>query len=106
MPKIIFVSPDGRRREVQGSKSQSIMQVARNADVDGILAECGGAAACATCHVYIDAQWRDRIPPPDDQESAMLECTVNPDDRSRLSCQIVVTEELDGIVVYLPEKQM
>ena len=81
------------------------MLAAVNNNVPGIVAECGGACSCATCHVHVDPDWYDRLPPPQDMEKDMLEFAIDPDETSRLSCQISITEELDGLVVRTPESQ-
>lgn len=81
------------------------MQTAVNNMVDGIVAECGGCLSCATCHVYIDEAWRERVGPAAGDEQAMLALAVDPRDSSRLSCQIAVTDALDGLVVHMPEAQ-
>lgn len=101
MPKIIFVDPTGSRMEHEGAVGISVMQVAVQNSVPGILAECGGAAACATCAVTPDAAWADKIPAPGPVEESMLE----PGEPIRLSCQIRITPELDGLVVHVPGTQ-
>jgi 2Fe-2S ferredoxin len=73
--------------------------------VPGILAECGGNCACATCHVYVAEPWRARVNPPSKEERDMFECVLSPNGNSRLGCQVIVTEELDGLIVHLPESQ-
>ena len=105
MAKIIFEAFDGTVTEVDGKEGLSIMQNAVGNSVPGIDAECGGALSCATCHVYIEEDWVDRIDPPKDMEKDMLEFVVEPRDNSRLSCQIKMTEALDGIVLHTPESQ-
>ena len=105
MAKIIFKAFDGTVTEVDGKEGLSIMQNAVGNSVPGIDAECGGALSCATCHVYIEEDWVDRIDPPKDMEKDMLEFVVEPRDNSRLSCQIKMTEALDGIVLHTPESQ-
>jgi 2Fe-2S ferredoxin len=81
------------------------MQVAADALVSGILADCGGACTCATCHVHVDPAWLSRLPPPDDNESAMIDCALHVQDNSRLSCQITLVEALDGLTLHLPPSQ-
>ncbi|HEU0203969.1 MAG TPA: 2Fe-2S iron-sulfur cluster-binding protein [Burkholderiaceae bacterium] len=106
MPEVIFIHPDGRRQSVAAADGASVMQTATGAGVAGIVAECGGSAMCATCHVYVDPEWADKLPTPLGNELEMLECTAA--DRletSRLSCQIKVTPALNGIVVRIPERQ-
>jgi 2Fe-2S ferredoxin len=81
------------------------MQAAVNQGIDGIIGDCGGACACATCHCYIDATWAGRLPAPQAGERAMLDCVIDPTEHSRLACQVKVTDELDGMVVRLPAAQ-
>lgn len=107
MPKITYVSPDGGRTTVEASRSDSVMQAALANGVEGIVAECGGAMMCATCHVYVDDDWKAKAGTASEGELAMLDFAaseVRPS--SRLSCQIAITEELDGLVVHLPEAQI
>ena len=105
MPKIKFVAHTGREYEVEAAAGQSVMQAASNNMVPGIIADCGGNRSCATCHVYIDAPWSQRTGLPSKEESDMIECALHTRPTSRLSCQIDVTAELDGLVVGLPESQ-
>ena len=81
------------------------MEVAIQNEVPGIVAECGGSCACATCHVYIDVPWSDKLDPKQDNEEDMLDFAFDVRENSRLSCQLTVTDELDGLIVDLPEKQ-
>ncbi|MDF1778423.1 MAG: 2Fe-2S iron-sulfur cluster-binding protein [Rhizobiaceae bacterium] len=107
MPKITFIEQDGTQHEAVVSIGSTVMEGARDNDIAGILADCGGACACSTCHVYIDPAWVDRLPPKESMESDMLDFAFEPDPlRSRLTCQIRVTEALDGLVVFLPEQQI
>jgi ferredoxin, 2Fe-2S len=106
MPKITYVEHDGTRHLVEVESGLSVMQGAVREAIPGIEANCGGSCACGTCHVYVDPQWSDRIPPPALDELGILEFVLEPADSSRLSCQIVVSAELDGLVVRLPEKQL
>ena len=103
MPKITYVTTDGERHEIEVENGYSIMEGAINNDIDGIVAECGGACACATCHAYIDDQWLDKLPEMDDMEDSMLDAAFERKANSRLSCQIEVSDELDGLVVYVAE---
>ena len=106
MPKITFVDYLGRARDVTASEGLSLMEAGRDAGIVEILADCGGACACATCHVYVDEDWLDRVGPPDAMEADMLEFAAAPTDRrSRLSCQIPVTSALEGLVVHTPKDQ-
>ncbi|MFE7843314.1 2Fe-2S iron-sulfur cluster-binding protein [Streptomyces sp. NPDC057474] len=106
MPTIVFVRPDGSRHVLDVSEGSSVMKAAVAHGIDGIVAECGGSAMCATCHVYTDPADADRLPPLTDEEDEMLDCTVSPRvDGSRLSCQLPVSGGLDGLVVKLPPEQ-
>jgi ferredoxin, 2Fe-2S len=105
MAKITFILPDGRAQTVEGEAGMTVMETAKKHLVDGIEAECGGACACATCHVYVDDQWRERVGPPAEMEEDMLDFAFDVRESSRLSCQIKVTPELDGLVVRVPDKQ-
>jgi 2Fe-2S ferredoxin len=105
MPKVTFILNDGSVTEVDANLGDSVMQTAINNTVDGIVAECGGCMSCATCHVYIDDTWRERVGAPDANEQAMLELTIDPNENSRLSCQVIVTDELDGLTVTVPAAQ-
>jgi len=106
MPLVTYISSNGNSREVDVPAGMSLMQAALNDKVAGILGECGGNCMCATCHVYIDPLFLDRIPPAKENEKFMLSIAAEgPDKNSRLSCQIMMTAELDGIVVRLPGKQ-
>lgn len=97
MPRVKFVDSDGRVFETEAAVGCSVMEAARDADVPGIAADCGGACSCATCHVYVAAEWRDRVGPPNSLEADMLDAVSNLTEYSRLSCQIALTEELDGL---------
>jgi len=107
MPAITFVSADGDRTTVTAKDGESVMEAARTNNIAGITAECGGAMACATCHVYVAAEWSDKVGPASDPEAEMLEfAACEPSETSRLSCQITLGPELDGLVVHLPEAQV
>jgi 2Fe-2S ferredoxin len=105
MPKIVFIEPGGSRREIDAPVGITLMEAARQHAVAGIVAQCGGACACATCHVYIDPDWLARLEPREDMEEGMLETAWEPRANSRLSCQIHVTADLDGLRVTLPQRQ-
>jgi len=105
MPKVIYITPDEQRHEVEVESGYSIMEGAINNNIDGIVAECGGACACATCHSYIDEQWLDKIPPMDDMEDSMLDAAFERKDNSRLTCQIEISDALDGIVVHVADNE-
>ena len=105
MAKITFIQPDGKSQTVDAVPGNTVMEAAKLNSIAGIEAECGGACACATCHVYIDAAWRDKAGKPGDMEEDMLDFAFDVREESRLACQIKVTAELDGLVVKVPEKQ-
>lgn len=106
MPMVTYVSPSGLSRKIEVPVGMSVMQAALDHKIGGILGECGGNCMCATCHVYVEASFLSRIPPAKDNEKFMLSIAAEgPEANSRLSCQIKITEELDGIVVRLPGKQ-
>ena len=105
MPKITYIAFDGTETVVDAREGMSVMQTAVNNGVDGIVAECGGACSCATCHVYVDEGWTDKLPEAQSMEKEMLDFVMSPEPTSRLSCQIKVTAELDGLVVNTPESQ-
>jgi len=104
MPRLTFVLRDGSRREVEAPEGLSVMEAAHRFDVD-IEGACGGSLACATCHVIVDQEWFDRLPPASDNEEDLLDMTFGVARTSRLSCQIVMTPELDGLVVSLPPRE-
>lgn len=106
MPKVVFVAPDGSRREIELVTGMSLMQGAVQNNVREIFAECGGSCSCATCHVYIDAQCAHLLPKRAEMEDEMLEGVAAPRlDTSRLGCQITITPALDGLIVHLPSRQ-
>ncbi len=106
MPIVTYILPTGIIRQVSVPSGTSVMQAALNNRVEGILAECGGNCMCATCHVYVDSDFLDRIPPATNNEKSMLSIAAEgPQPNSRLSCQIRITNELDRLVVRIPAKQ-
>ena len=107
MPKITYIEYNGTRHPIEVPVGKSVMQGAVDNNVPGIDADCGGECACATCHVYINAAWLDRIglPPAGSQEASMLSFAAVTRTDSRLSCQIKVTERLDGLIISMPEGQ-
>jgi 2Fe-2S ferredoxin len=106
VPLVTYIEDDGSRHPVEVADGDSVMQGAVNNMVAGIVGECGGGLACATCHCYVDADWIDKIEPPSETEREMLESTSSPRQTgSRLSCQISVGAALDGLVVRLPATQ-
>jgi len=105
MPTVTFIASDGAVSKVDAQVGESLMQAAVNNMVEGIVAECGGCLSCATCHVYVDDAWRDQVGSASADEQAMLALAVEPNESSRLSCQVTLTEALDGLVVRMPEAQ-
>jgi len=105
MTKITFIDPEGTRRTVEAEVGSTVMEAAIKNGVPGIEAECGGACACSTCHVYIDEVWREKVGEPSPMEEDMLDFAFEVRPNSRLSCQIKVREDLDGLVVSTPSRQ-
>jgi 2Fe-2S ferredoxin len=106
MPIVTYVSSSGIARKIDVPSGMSVMQAALNHRVEGILGECGGNCMCATCHVYVDRSFLSSIPPVKENEKFMLSIAAEgPETNSRLSCQIKMSDELDGIIVRLPGKQ-
>jgi 2Fe-2S ferredoxin len=105
MAKITFIDTAGTSRTVEGEVGATVMETAIKNGVPGIEAECGGACACSTCHVYIDEAWRAKVGEPSPMEEDMLDFAYEVQPNSRLSCQIKVSEELDGLTVRTPERQ-
>ena len=105
MPKITFIESNGAVHEVEGDAGSTVMETAIRNMVPGIEAECGGALACATCHVYVDDKWFEATGGPSEMEEDMLDFAYEVQPTSRLSCQIKVSEALDGLVVRVPERQ-
>ncbi|MDR8394734.1 2Fe-2S iron-sulfur cluster-binding protein [Paraburkholderia sp. USG1] len=105
MPTVTYVEHNGTAHTVEAKPGRSLMQIAVDNRVSGILGDCGGSCSCATCHGYIDRKWADRLPPVSETESFMLETVPELREGSRLCCQIRMSPELDGIVVTLPEDQ-
>ena len=105
MAKITFIQSDESQQTVEAQPGVTVMEAAKLNVVPGIEAECGGACACATCHVYVDAAWKDKVGEPSAMEEDMLDFAFDVREESRLSCQIKVTSEIDGLVVRVPAKQ-
>lgn len=105
MAKITFVQPDGTSQTVTADTGMTAMEAAKKALIGGIEAECGGACACATCHVYVDGAWREKVGKPTEMEEDMLDFAFDVREESRLACQIRVKDELDGLVLKVPAKQ-
>ena len=105
MSKITYIEHNEKTHTVDVPNELTVMEGAVQNDIPGIDADCGGACACATCHVYVDEKWFDKIEKKGDAEQDMLDMAFEPNKFSRLSCQITVTDELDGLVVKMPSKQ-
>ena len=105
MPTVNFILADGSTQTLEADTGTPVMFIAKRNDLEGILAECGGACCCATCHVHVDPQWMDKLPEMDEDERDMLEFADDVDEYSRLSCQVKLTDELDGLVIHVPESQ-
>ena len=105
MAKITFNTHDDKSHTVDVQNGLTVMEGAVQNDVPGIDADCGGGMACATCHVYVSDDWTDKLPAKDDGEEDMLDMAFEPKSNSRLSCQITVSDELDGLEVNIPSKQ-
>lgn len=105
MPRITFIEPGGLRREIEAPLGVTLMEAATQNGVQGIVARCGGACACGTCHVYVEREWLPKLPEREEMEEGMLEDAWEPRDNSRLSCQIHVSADLDGLVVRVPQRQ-
>ena len=105
MPKITFIEHGGKKHTVDAPLGSTVMENAIRNGVPGIVAECGGACSCATCHVHVDEAWKEKVGPPSPMEEDMLDFAFDVKPTSRLSCQIKVTDELDGLVVHTPAQQ-
>ena len=105
MPKITYIEHDGTVRTVDAEVGATVMETAIRNSVPGIVAECGGACSCATCHVHVDEAWSEKVGPPSPMEEDMLDFAFDVRPTSRLSCQIKVTDALDGLVVHTPQQQ-
>lgn len=105
MGRVTYIESNGEQHQVNLENGQSIMQGALDNLIEGILGECGGCCSCATCHCYVDDAWLEKVGMPDDMEKDMLDSVVDPQSSSRLSCQIQMSDDLDGLVVRLPESQ-
>lgn len=107
MAKITYIEHSGKEHVVEVATGLTVMEGARDNGIPGIEADCGGACACSTCHVYVDAAWVDKLPAKEDMEEDMLDFAFQPDAAlSRLTCQLKVTDALDGLIVKMPEKQI
>ena len=106
MAKITYITHDNQKHEVEVQNGLTVMEGAVQNDIPGIDADCGGGMACATCHVYVKEDWFNKLPAKAEGEDDMLDQAYEPRPSSRLSCQIIVSDELNGLTVHLPEKQV
>ena len=105
MAKITYIEHSGKSHTIEVQNGLTVMEGAIQNNVPGIDADCGGSMACATCHVYVKEEWFDKLPKKEDGEEDMLDMAYEPNKFSRLSCQLTVSDKLEGIIVNLPEKQ-
>ena len=105
MPKITYVDSQGNSKTIEVENGLTVMEGAIQNDIPGIDADCGGSMACATCHVYVEEKWFNKLPKAEDAEIDMIDMAVEPKKNSRLSCQLIVSDELEGLRVTTPEKQ-
>ena len=105
MPKINYINSEGNSKTIEVENGLSVMEGAIQNDISGIDADCGGSMACATCHVYVEENWLNKLPKAEDAEIDMIDMAYEPKKNSRLSCQLIVTNELDGLTVTTPAKQ-
>ena len=105
MPKITYIDSSGNSKTIDVANGLSVMEGAIQNDIPGIDADCGGGMACATCHVYVKEEWLNKLDKPEDAEQDMIDMAFEPKKNSRLSCQIIVSDKLDGLIVTTPSKQ-
>ena len=105
MPKITYKTHDDKTHIIDVQNGLTVMEGAIQNDISGIDADCGGGMSCATCHVYVNEEWLDKLPAKEDGEEDMLDMAFEPKKNSRLSCQLIVSDNLDGLVVNIPSKQ-
>ena len=105
MAKITYIDYQGNSKTIEVENGLTVMEGAVQNNIPGIDADCGGSMACATCHVYVEDKWLDKMPKPEDGETDMIDMAFEPKKNSRLSCQITVADELDGLIIKTPEKQ-
>ena len=105
MPRITYITSDEQLHTIEVKNGLTVMEGAVQNDIPGIDADCGGGMACATCHVYVNEEWIDKLPKKEDGEEDMLDMAFEPKKNSRLSCQLIVSDQLDGLVVNIPTKQ-
>ena len=105
MPKVTFNDSNGNSKTIEIEKGLTVMEGAIQQNIPGIDADCGGSMACATCHVYVEDKWVDKLPKAEDGEVDMIDMAFEPKKNSRLSCQLIVSDEIDGLIVTTPKKQ-
>jgi 2Fe-2S ferredoxin len=105
MGKITVVSATGEQRQLDAAAGDSIMRIVIDSGIEGLVAECGGSMSCATCHVYVSPDWVDKVAPPSDDEEMMVDCALEVRENSRLSCQLIFADALDGLVIEIPASQ-
>ena len=105
MPKITYIENSEKSHSIEVANGLSVMEGAVQNDIPGIDADCGGGMACATCHVYVKEEWLDKLPKKEDGEEDMIDMAYEPKKNSRLSCQLIVSDDLDGLIVNIPSKQ-
>ena len=105
MPKITYIEHNGKSHTIEIANGLSVMEGAVQNNIPGIDADCGGSMACATCHVYVKEEWLDKLSAKEDGEEDMLDMAFEPKNNSRLSCQLIVSDDLDGLEVNIPSKQ-
>ena len=106
MAKITFIQPDGSTATVEVPNGLTVMEGAIENDITGVIAQCGGSGSCSTCHCYVVEEWMSSLPPPEEEETGLIEFAWEPRESSRLTCQIRVTDELDGLVLHVPAEQL
>tara|TARA_B100001079_G_scaffold96623_1_gene83008 strand:- start:1855 stop:2175 length:321 start_codon:yes stop_codon:yes gene_type:complete len=106
MARVTYIEHSGQKHEIEVANGLTVMEGAVQNDIPGIDADCGGGMACATCHVYVKDDWFSKLPEKENGEDDMLDQAYQPNSSSRLSCQIIISEDLNGLVVHLPEKQV
>ena len=105
MPKITYIDDEGNSKTIEVENGLSVMEGAIQNNIPGIDADCGGSMACATCHVYVEEKWLNKLPKAEDEEVDMIDMAFEPKKNSRLSCQLIVSDELNGLTVTTPSKQ-
>ena len=106
MAKITFIQPDGSTATVEVPNGLTVMEGAIENDITGVIAQCGGSCSCSTCHCYVAEEWMSSLPPLEEEETGLIEFAWEPRESSRLTCQIRVTDELDGLVLHVPAEQL